>query len=117
MRCLLRESANSPVEHLQEVPRTLADGANHAKQARVSRRPTKCPRIVVVDFADQQALTPRIESRRRGSGFPDRRGIELQILNVAHLRAQRIELRCERRNRVQNEARSEEHTSELQSLR
>jgi hypothetical protein len=64
-----------------------------AEQPRVTGGPTQRPRVVIIDFTDEQTLAPRIETGRRGSGFPERRGIELQILNISHVHAERVELR------------------------
>ena len=69
----LRERSGSALEHLQHVTRALADGADDAEQPGVSGAPAERPRIVIIDFANQQTLTPGIDASRRRPRFPDAR--------------------------------------------
>jgi hypothetical protein len=107
----LRERSGSALEHLHDVTRELADGANHTEQPGVSRSPAQGPRIVIIHLANQQSLTPGINASGRRPRFPDDRWSELQILNVPHLHAQRVELRGEWRDAVEDEA--EQHEPEV----
>src|SRR4030095_360763 len=80
------------------------------------RHTTQRPCVVVVDFAET-ASTPRIFARRRRPGFPLRRRIELEVLNVPHLHAERIELCRKGSEGFENEAQENEPEVAVDRLR
>ena len=67
--------------------------------------------ILVVHFADEKPAAPRIDFGRSSARLPYRRGVKLHVLDKAHLAAQGVESRVERRVEFENEA--QEHEPEV----
>ena len=49
------------------------------------------PRVVIIDFADEQSPSPFVPPRRRGSRPPQHWRLKLQVLDAAHLLSECVE--------------------------